>query len=535
VTAGFTYDSLNNLTSESSPLGRTAFSYLRATGRLQSALLPNGQSTTLTYFDNAGDQRLRQIKNLGSDGEVVSQFDHTYAASGEVQTLTRQISAFLGGTPTGYQFAYDAGRQLSAATLRRSDGSVIGAFKYAYDAAGNRTLQQANDNVSTPTYNNVNELADLSYVYDGNGNLISDGTRAFEWDAEDRLTAVVLGLHRSEFGYDGFSRRIRIVERDSNAVVSDKHLIWCGASICEERDVVNGLTKRFFTSGEAWSQRGVDTPYYYSRDRLGSIREMTDCNGAVVASYDYDAWGRASNVSGSIEPAFGYAGYYVHSPSGLYLTQYRAYDPNLGRWLSRDPLGEQAGPNAYVYVGNEPVGFIDPFGLKSQALDLFSKKFQERFRVTNQYAWNPFSSLFGGKPIPLVGITTLTGGATAEYIGALTGPQAVMQALANNGWLVAGAGESAFAGAPLSTLAAAAGATALGNAVLVGGAFEAGIAAGSAIGAFFDVVLDAQQVEGCPAPQVRTRVEGRILPPAFGSGSMVQGPGGPFQSVVGNY
>ena len=364
IAVAHTYDSLDNVTSESSPLGRTAFSYLRATGRLQSMLLPNGQSTTLTYFDNKGDRRLQQIKNLAPDGSLLSQFDQTYAATGEIQTQTRQIATLLGGAPTGYQFAYDAAAQLSAAVLGVSDGTVTGAFNYAYDPAGNRTLRQANDNVATSTFNNLNEIADPSYVYDANGNLTSDGNRSFEWDTENRLTAVVAGTHRSEFTYDALSRLTRIVEKDSGAVVGDKHLIWCGASICEERDVANGLTKRFFTSGEVWSQNGADTLYFYTRDRLGSIREMTDASGAVVAGYDYDPWGRAVSLGGSIDAAFGYAGYYVHAPSGLYLTQYRAYDPNLGRWLSRDPVGETGDEtNLYRYAGGNPVNRVDPRGL----------------------------------------------------------------------------------------------------------------------------------------------------------------------------
>jgi RHS repeat-associated protein len=130
------------------------------------------------------------------------------------------------------------------------------------------------------------------------------------------------------------------------------------------------VTKRFFGGGEIQVVNGGEVPYYYTRDHLGSIRQVTDSSGAVVASYDYDPWGRAARLSGSIDAAFGYAGYYVHAPSGLYLTKYRAYDPNVGRWLSRDPAGESliglaGGLNAYAYAGSNPVNFVDPLGLAS--------------------------------------------------------------------------------------------------------------------------------------------------------------------------
>jgi hypothetical protein len=54
---------------------------------------------------------------------------------------------------------------------------------------------------------------------------------------------------------------------------------------------------------------------------------------------------------------------FIHQPSGLDLTQYRAYDPFSGRWLSRDPAGEKGGINLYAYVGDAPVNYLDPWGL----------------------------------------------------------------------------------------------------------------------------------------------------------------------------
>jgi RHS repeat-associated protein len=57
---------------------------------------------------------------------------------------------------------------------------------------------------------------------------------------------------------------------------------------------------------------------------------------------------------------------YRHA-SGLYLTHYRFYDPEAGRWLNRDPIGEHGGTNLYAYVGGNPVNFMDPEGLQSIA------------------------------------------------------------------------------------------------------------------------------------------------------------------------
>ncbi len=90
-----------------------------------------------------------------------------------------------------------------------------------------------------------------------------------------------------------------------------------------------------------------------------SIREMTDSSGNVVSQYEYDSYGRQAKISGTGPDAdFGYAGMYVHQRSGLNLTPHRAYNPAIGRWLSRDPVHE-LGFN-HSNVSQEPLEPMDP-------------------------------------------------------------------------------------------------------------------------------------------------------------------------------
>ena len=199
-------------------------------------------------------------------------------------------------------------------------------------------------------------------VYDANGNLTSDGTRTFEWDPLNRLTAVTLGAYRSEFTYNGLSQRIKIVEKDNGNVASTKQFIWVTGDTqpCEERDASNNVTKRYYPQG---MQVGT-TNYYYTKDHLGSIRELTDSSGAMQTRYDYDPYGRRTKLSGSVDTDFGFTGHYYHQPSGLHLAVYRAYDADLGRWISRDPVGERGGIDLYTYASNNPVNLVDPLGLR---------------------------------------------------------------------------------------------------------------------------------------------------------------------------
>jgi RHS repeat-associated protein len=109
--------------------------------------------------------------------------------------------------------------------------------------------------------------------------------------------------------------------------------------------------------------------FYYTKDHLGSIREMTTSSATIVGRNSYDPYGRITEDITTTESTIGFTGMYRHTTSGLNLTLYRAYDPNLGRWISRDPIGEDGGLNLYGYVGNAPINLIDFFGLDAYMLN----------------------------------------------------------------------------------------------------------------------------------------------------------------------
>jgi RHS repeat-associated protein len=149
------------------------------------------------------------------------------------------------------------------------------------------------------------------------------------------------------------------VSEKKNGVIT-KRWVWAGGNQpAEERDAAGNVTRRFYPQGE---QAGT-TKSYYTKDHLGSIREVLGANGAVVSSSRYDAWGVRTTQGAQDAASFGFTGHLEHKELGLVFTLYRAYDPATGRWLSRDPIGENGGINLYGYVVNNPVNYVDPLGL----------------------------------------------------------------------------------------------------------------------------------------------------------------------------
>ncbi len=236
---------------------------------------------------------------------------------------------------------------------------VAGSNAISITAASTGTT----NNVTTKTLGvNVTSGTPIpSLKYDLNGSGTNDGTFTYEWDAANRLTAInEPGGLRSEFKYDGMGRRVCITEKSSGTVTSVKNLIWDGMTIREERNASNAVTKMYFANAVQIS----GSNYYYTRDHLGSVRELTTGTSAtVLARYDYDPYGVQTQLSGTMTADFGFTGLYYHQPTGLILAPYREYSSNLDRWLSRDPLGEDGGINLYGYVGNNPVYWVDPTGL----------------------------------------------------------------------------------------------------------------------------------------------------------------------------
>ena len=378
----FRLKEIRNVGASSTALSK--FNYLTdAVSRITQWKQQRGATAAERYdlgYNNV-DELTSAVLKTDSTGATVKQNYYRYDAAGNrtseqidstVKTATfnnlNQLTATSGGGSTRFKGKLN---EPGTATVGGQAAWISSGTNFQADvslATGTNTVaviaKDANNNTRTNSYRVVIPSGgSTSVTYDANGNMLSDGTKTYGWDAANRLVKTTYsGGASTEYSYDALGRRVKIVEKASGgSVTSTKQFVFDGMEEAEQRDGSNAVTKRYYVDG--WRDVTGGASYFYTKDHLGSVREVTDGSGAMVARYDYDPYGRTTKVSGTVDSDMLYTGHYYDVPSGLYFTMYRAYNPNLARWLSRDPIGEAGGFGLYMYVSNNPINLYDPYGM----------------------------------------------------------------------------------------------------------------------------------------------------------------------------
>jgi RHS repeat-associated protein len=349
----FAYDPVGRVMGHTDDLGGFQRSYLGQTDQLTRQT--NGRvGTAWAYAANLNDRRLTGVVN--SSG--ASHFAYTTTPENDITAITE------GPYQQTWSYAYDAADELKSAT-----SSLGPAYGYAYDGAGNLGSITTPAGTATIASNSVNQIATagaFAFSYDANGNLLADYARTYQWDAENRLIGIGYPATPgafSSFRYDGLGRRTAIVST-TGGVSGETHYGWCGQALCQARTAADVPSRRYLSEGEASLADG--SLLYYGVDHLGSVRDViVAANGLKAAHFDYDPYGNPTRSLGSrlAWTDFRYAGLFYHQQSGLYLATHRTYDPVVGRWTSRDPIGERGGRNLLAYGADGPITRTDVYGL----------------------------------------------------------------------------------------------------------------------------------------------------------------------------
>lgn len=318
--------------------------------------------TTLTY-DTFG-----ALDTLTTTVDTTTVFDATYGPRDALSRLV-DIDETVDGVSRTLEYTYDDVGRLQTVT----EDSVLVAT-YAWDDNGNRTSVTTASGTVSATYDAQDRLTsygDLDYAYNENGELesITDTNTSdvtlFEYDSLGNLRSVELpDTTLIEYVIDGRGRR---VGKTVDAAFDHAWLYGDDLNIVAELDDMGAIVSRFVYGSSSHVPDLMvvgSTTYRLVTDQLGSVRLVVDADdGTIVQRLDYDAFGVVLvDTNPGFQP-FGYAGGLYDPDTGLVRYGARDYDPNTGRWTSKDPILFNGGDeNLYGYCVGDPVNLVDPTG-----------------------------------------------------------------------------------------------------------------------------------------------------------------------------
>jgi RHS repeat-associated protein len=171
------------------------------------------------------------------------------------------------------------------------------------------------------------------------------------------------------FKYDPFGRRIYKSSSSATSIYA-----YDGDNLIEETNSWGAAVARYAQTqniDEPLAMLRSSTTSYYHADGLGSITSLSNSAGSLPQAYQYDSFGKQTASSGSLTNPFQYTARESDAETGLYYYRARYYDPTSGRFLSEDPISFRGGFNFYSYVLDDPLNWIDPFGLKTTVIIIY--------------------------------------------------------------------------------------------------------------------------------------------------------------------
>lgn len=408
-TVTYTYDNNNRLiTVKDLNSSITTYTYNK-NGTVGARLLPNGIKTTYSY-DTAN-----RVSTISHDKSttVLAKFAYTRNSLGNITSIV-ESGSFVSSTPQTTAFVYDALGRITKATY---PGSKV--FEYSYDKMGNRLTQKVNNStVTTYAYDNDYKLTQknnlTSFAYDGNGNQTKKPSGNFNpdpvnsFDSENKMITHTTSVGNAyDYKYDGLGNRLR-----KNMSTAVTRYIYDNSGPLSRLMATSGdqnYATTFWTYGLGLIKDGDGR--YHLEDASGNMRFTTSSSGSISTAANYDPFGNVITSSGILsEFQFNQQQYDEHS--NMYYLRARMYDPENGRFISRDPIeGHLEIPqtqNPYIYAINNPINLSDPSGeqileiIKAcvvKGMSLFSKSAPVAPKVgTTVYQAAPNSQ-------PYVGIT----------------------------------------------------------------------------------------------------------------------------------
>ena len=446
------YDALGNRTETIRPDGQRIGYLHYGSGHLHGITLNHNEIAAFERdklhreTERTFGKHIRQETQYDPMGRILQQIhnrsrrEYGYDAAGQLTHIQSR-----GGQT---QYRYDPiGRLIAAVTPDFSETFAFDPADNRLDLSGNKQDQagQANNSQEKPSLNKVwgnllKEYAGVHYDYDQRGNLIrktrNGETTDYHWNGYNQLIKIENRNGSTEYRYDPLGRRTAKIRNGETTVYH-----WQEDTLAIES--ANGQNTHYlFEPGtfeplaqfQTTSPIGIERedkpaePYsydpetdpllkippepqeqsetqpelvYYQLDHLGTPIAAHNAKGEAVWTAEYEAWGRIRNETVSdglkVNIPFRFQGQYYDEESGLHYNRFRYYDPEIGRFVSQDPIGLMGGINVYIYASN-PIEWVDPFGLASKSSFAVRHGPSAPQKINGKF---PINSCFAGKTMTM--------------------------------------------------------------------------------------------------------------------------------------
>ncbi len=347
-----------------------SYSYLPGSDLVQGYSTDSGFSAMRTFEPN---RNLITSLTNSFGGTQMRRFDYT---NDEIGRRTKRADYDLSVVISNL-FAYNIRSELEDAAMGTN------SYSYKYDPIGNR--RAATNNAETLAYaaNSLNQYTQITNnqspitpAFDLDGNMTTYKDWSFAWDAENRLVMASNATTVLTFTYDYMSRRVsKVVNGQATQFKYQGWAMFEEATSSTTNSYVYGLD----LSG---SQQGAGTiggilagnfngaMAFYAYDANGNVTDLVGTNGAFLAQYQFDPYGNTISKTGALADVnpFRFSTKYLDSETGLMYYGHRFYNPEIGRFPSRDPIAELGGANLYAGMLNDPINAADPVGLSAQGV-----------------------------------------------------------------------------------------------------------------------------------------------------------------------
>ncbi|WP_457243763.1 RHS repeat-associated core domain-containing protein [Pseudomonas lurida] len=390
----YEYDVQNRLTAEHQGWGTLRYGY-DACGHLHTLRLPDNNRLT---FNHAKGGHLATVELNGAvltshlftagreqqrqQGQLLSHYQHDHQGRLFSQSIndaegplyrrhydydkSSNLTRLLDTRKGEHRYHYDP-----LSRLTRADHTQDEQERFGHDPAGN-LLMQNRPGPDIVAGNRLMIQGDHHYDYDAYGNLIRERrgkghtlVTEYRYDCQHRLIGIKTpDGQTASYRYDPFGRRI---SKTIDGITTE--FFWQGDTLIAEHHanrhrsyLYEPNTFRPLALLEGFGPKETKA-YHYQLDHLGTPQELTAPDGEIVWSAHYRAYGEITRLDiGKMDNPLRFQGQYFDQESGLHYNRHRYYNPDVGRYLTPDPVKLAGGINAYQYVPN-PTGWIDPLGL----------------------------------------------------------------------------------------------------------------------------------------------------------------------------